>query len=259
MLFRFGRTREQIGRRYALDRAARAVPRRRGAGQYVGLDGSARRIGRSARCRSRPGRRSVPRRRGSSTTRCWPRTQQHGSPATVTSWSARSASTEEGDSTSDSEIDARPPRIAYNASGVDQWAFRPVIRSGCVKRSLVSVWNGHGNGRQQRWIGRNAGRPGRVTRRRGPVLATNSTGRGRRVAVLASEGGRGASTSGHESPLPLSLTIPPATVTVRFVEPDPGPLDVELDAATNSTTPATVTSWSSNPVRPLTATNGNRR
>jgi hypothetical protein len=55
-----------------LDRAARAVPRRRGAGQYVGLDGSARRIGRSARCRSRPGRRSVPRRRGSSTTRCWP-------------------------------------------------------------------------------------------------------------------------------------------------------------------------------------------
>jgi hypothetical protein len=36
---------------------------------------------------------------------------------------SRSASTEEGDSTSDSEIDARPPRIAYNASGVDQWAF----------------------------------------------------------------------------------------------------------------------------------------
>jgi hypothetical protein len=149
--FRFGRTREQIGRRYALDRAARAVPRRRGAGQYVGLDGSARRIGRSARCRSRPGR--------------------------------RSASTEEGDSTSDSEIDARPPRIALNASGFDQWAFRPVIRSGCVKRSLMSAWIGHGNGRQQRWLGRNAGRPGRVTRRRGPVLATNSTGRGRRVAA----------------------------------------------------------------------------
>jgi hypothetical protein len=58
------------------------------------------------------------------------------------------------------EIDARPPRIAYNASGVDQWAFRPVIGSGCVKRSLVSAWIGHGNGRQQRWIGRNAGRCG---------------------------------------------------------------------------------------------------
>jgi hypothetical protein len=66
---------------------------------------------------------AVPRRRGSSTARCWPRTQQHGSPATVAAWSARSASTEEGDSTSDSEIDARPPRIALNASGVDQWAF----------------------------------------------------------------------------------------------------------------------------------------
>jgi len=41
----------------------------RPCGQYVGLDGSARRIGRSARCWSRPGRRSVPRRRGSSTAR----------------------------------------------------------------------------------------------------------------------------------------------------------------------------------------------
>jgi hypothetical protein len=147
---------------------------------------------------------------------------------------------------------------------------RPVIGSGCVKRSLVSVWNGHGNGWQQRWMARNAARPGRVTRRRGPVLATNSTvgstptarasrvestGRGRgagheleggelqvggaatnstpcwssstgarRVAVLASERGRGASTSGHESPLPL---LPPTPGH----ELDGAVLVVELDGA----------------------------
>ena len=86
---------------------------------------------------------------------------------------------------------------------------RPVIRSGCVKRSLVSVWNGHGNGWQQRWIGRNAGRPGRVTRRRGPVLATNST-----VGSTPRAGSRSAS-RGHELGAVLVVELDPSSSAGR--------------------------------------------